>query len=55
MAGNAWEWTATEWCDPARPAPDCRGKQAPADAGDVEWVKKGGSFLCHKSYCFRYR
>ncbi|KAA0148191.1 hypothetical protein FNF29_06850 [Cafeteria roenbergensis] len=55
VAGNAWEWTATEWCDPARPAPDCRGKQAPADAGDVEWVKKGGSFLCHKSYCFRYR
>ncbi|XP_017057812.1 formylglycine-generating enzyme [Drosophila ficusphila] len=42
MVGNVWEWTADLW-----------------DATDVSEnanrVKKGGSFLCHKSYCYRYR
>lgn len=26
-----------------------------ADPGEVDYVKKGGSFMCHKSFCFRYR
>lgn len=26
-----------------------------ADPGEVDYVKKGGSFLCHKSFCYRYR
>lgn len=55
MAGNVWEWTSDEWCDAKRPAPDCRRHKRPADEGEVEYVKKGGSFLCHKSYCYRYR
>jgi sulfatase modifying factor 1 len=25
------------------------------DAGEVDYVKKGGSFMCHKSFCYRYR
>jgi sulfatase modifying factor 1 len=25
------------------------------NAPPTEKVKKGGSFLCHKSYCYRYR
>ena len=24
-------------------------------AGGTEFAKRGGSFLCHKSYCYRYR
>lgn len=45
-----------------RPAPpDCArlsrsdlAKQA-ADPGEVDYVKKGGSFMCHKDSCYRYR
>ena len=65
IIGNAWEWTSDRWCPPRgsrRTAPpDCRrrtpaddAKEA-ADPGEVNFVKKGGSFMCHKSYCFRYR
>jgi len=53
MSGNVWEWTA----DPFRIASLKSGAKARnADAkrnGDK--VLKGGSFLCHPSYCWRYR
>ena len=42
MMGNVWEWV-DDWWEDARDAPP------------TEKVKKGGSFLCHKSYCYRYR
>ena len=65
MIGNAWEWTSDRWCPPPgsrRTAPpDCKrrmpadiAKEA-ADPGEINFVKKGGSFMCHKSYCYRYR
>lgn len=42
-----WEWTDTLWNnDPAT------ANQAPEKR---ERVKKGGSYLCHASYCYRYR
>lgn len=25
------------------------------DIGEIDFVKKGGSFMCHKDYCYRYR
>lgn len=53
MAGNVWEWTS----DPFRVrslahAAKLRNSNA---ARNDEKVLKGGSFLCHKSYCYRYR
>lgn len=38
-AGNVWEWTSDNW---SRSQPD-------------QWAVRGGSYLCHASYCNRYR
>lgn len=45
MVGNVWEWTESKWNDDADDT----------DLDTVERVKKGGSYLCHKSFCYRYR
>lgn len=50
MVGNVWEWTANPYVNDVlrrtgKVAPDMVGRR----------VLKGGSFLCHRSYCFRYR
>lgn len=53
MAGNVWEWTADAFrIRSLSKAARQRNDQA---ARDDERVMKGGSFLCHKSYCYRYR
>jgi formylglycine-generating enzyme len=41
IIGNAWEWTSDLWNADDKENPDR--------------VKKGGSYLCHESYCYRYR
>ena len=59
MAGNVWEWVDTAWCDRKRPAPFCRQHVNTDDLDplrdNLEYVKKGGSFMCHKDHCYRYR
>lgn len=53
MVGNTWEWCANAFKvrSLARAA---RGRNEAARAAG-ERVLKGGSYLCHRSYCYRYR
>jgi sulfatase modifying factor 1 len=41
VTGNVWEWTADLFDTPTAP--------------ETRRVQKGGSYLCHSSYCRRYR
>jgi len=51
LCGNVWEWTS------GRLKINGRSKESKQHAKHYKGTKllKGGSFLCHKSYCFRYR
>lgn len=52
VAGNVWEWCA-DWFATNHQTIEGRDPTGPA-AGESK-VMKGGSFLCHASYCNRYR
>ncbi|KYO24937.1 sulfatase-modifying factor 1 [Alligator mississippiensis] len=52
IVGNAWEWTSDWWAVHHSPQ-ETHNPKGPSSGTDR--VKKGGSYMCHKSYCYRYR
>ena len=53
VAGNVWEWCADTFT-PAPTANPAAGRQLPI-VYEERRVTRGGSYLCHDSYCNRYR
>ena len=51
MAGNVWEWTQDTYTIKSLK----KGVKARLTGMKGYRLSKGGSFLCHKSYCYRYR
>lgn len=52
VTGNVWEWTS-DWFQTQHLRHETTDPRGPDDGTDK--VLKGGSFLCHASYCNRYR
>ena len=53
VAGNVWEWCADRW---GTTYPTGQPIRDPSGAGHgTARVMRGGSYLCHHSYCNRYR
>jgi sulfatase modifying factor 1 len=53
ITGNAWEWCG-DWFHPGYHVTATRVNPVGPPSG-VARVMKGGSYLCHRSYCNRYR
>lgn len=52
MVGNAWEWCSDGFTPQPSRSPS---GDPPGPAAGSARVQRGGSYLCHASYCFRYR
>jgi formylglycine-generating enzyme required for sulfatase activity len=57
MIGNAWEWTKDVYTGPhqSHTNGDTAAVAPPSRKHDTPMVIKGGSFLCSRDYCVRYR
>ena len=58
MIGNVWEWTSSSYYPSHQPGEAAKVYPHGYDPaqGDIPvGVIKGGSFLCARSYCYRYR
>ena len=53
LSGNVWEWCA-DWFSPNWHLDGTRIDPKGPDSGEAK-VIRGGSYLCHDSYCNRYR
>jgi sulfatase modifying factor 1 len=53
ITGNVWEWCA-DWFHPTYHVTGTKSNPVGPSSGTSR-VMKGGSFLCHASYCNRYR
>ena len=53
VIGNVWEWT-NDWFSASYPKIRSANNPLGPPEGESK-VIKGGSFLCHDSYCNRYR
>ena len=50
--GNVWEWCADRF---SASHPEGRQRDPAGPASGERRVIRGGSYLCHESYCFRFR
>ena len=53
MLGNVWEWCAERFR--VRSSSQAARARDAAARAEGEYLQKGGSYLCHASYCHRYR
>lgn len=53
MTGNVWEWVQ-DWFGPLADGPLSARQNPQGNATGSERVQRGGSYLCHESYCDRY-
>lgn len=56
VSGNVWEWTNDWFCPHWHQPERCETRKNPmGPKSGTHKLQKGGSFLCHHSYCNRYR
>lgn len=54
VAGNVWEWVV-DWFSPSWRASQSTLENPTGPTSGTARMIRGGSFLCHESYCNRYR